>query len=222
MRTKTTLFLLFATFLSFTAKAQLKLNRDSTNCTTKCTDQISEDTIGFKNTSGTTDTFRWRTVSKRMPANWNWIICDPRECSAPDVSFNWFTLAPNEVGNIKFDYGITKGKDSALVYVLVFKSMDSANTVKTLKFAAVANCPASSLKLLNASDYSYSNNTLYINEFSVIEGVQITTIGGRMLQNHKIQAGNAQNIDFTAIDKGIYLVTFNTSKGNQTIKVLIQ
>ena len=219
---KSTFLLLIATFLTFSANAQLSIARDSAYCKTNCTDLLSEDTITFKNIGATKDTFRWRTNIKRLPTNWNWTICDPKECTATGTTNNWFLLGSNATGNIKLDYAFPKSNDSALVYIYLFKSMDSLNTLKILKFSSKAVCASAGVKSTQTQNYTFHHNILSVPSTSNIDQVKLFNMNGVLVNQFKLSNNIDNQINFNAFESGIYILTFNDNNQHQSIKFVVE
>ena len=169
----------------------------------------TEVSINKKLTAG--KEYSWMITNTSLPSYWSMLsVCDKFDCYfAPIVGTKKFTAVADSTKNfIKVDIQHNKKTGYGYVVLAVYDRLDSAATVKTTKFSLLVKKgtggTGSVSRVEDASDklLHYFDNKIFVDiEFNGAQ-LEVYDIKGQLVLNTKV---NADNIDFTPLNNGIYI-----------------
>ena len=92
----------------------------------------------LRNTSNREVKLVWRRISGDLPSGWELAVCDDVACHAPSVARREMTLPPDAVVDMKITFRHNEVEGRGEASLLIFDPQDSAATVRTVTFTAVA------------------------------------------------------------------------------------
>lgn len=157
------------------------------------------------NTNAVMD-IRWERYNVQIPAVWDNAVCDKNACYASTVDTETFSINPGEMSIMSIWFIPSSTIGSGSVDLRIYNVADSANTVISNTYTAIAQLSDS--EDLTAEDYSIFPNpaTDYIQlpDNAQIKAVRLYDLLGRAMIHQAVT--EQKNLDISSLDKGTYLI----------------
>ncbi|NNE16279.1 MAG: T9SS type A sorting domain-containing protein [Saprospiraceae bacterium] len=211
----------FLQILAFQITAQ-KISMDPVSIDYSFDSEISSKKINYVIRNASDLDFNWTwTIEKRpgFPAEWEAQVCDIITCWLWNIheqpnnqGFN--TLAPGDTtSSLQYVNVQNNGvAGTGTIKFCVYKSFDYENT--TPEFCSMISTSFSETELLDVKIYPNPvSENLFIENFSDIENIRITTLEGRkVLQTKDTRSGF---VDVSQLNSGIYFLNVLRKDGQQ-------
>lgn len=169
---------------------------------------IKIESMVTNNTNSTMD-IRWERTNVQTPAAWDNAVCDKNGCYAPSVDTETFSIDPGEMSIMAIWFVPNSAAGTGTVELRIYNAADSANTVITNTYTAMA-------QLSNSEDIPAESFSIFPNpatdfiqlpDISEIATVKLFDITGRELIHQTISA-EKNDLDVSQLNNGSYLVQF--------------